>query len=350
MRLSHTDLRCVLDSVGILTADTDPATLPARTDDAVKRIVSTDVLSFEGFGNDADYQGPLWYSPVGSVPIERLQILAEHVYEHCLVEDAVGKRVNQAVTVSDYLSLSQFRQTTLYNEFFRYLGTDRQLTVGLPINSELVITTSLCRLRKDFTMRDRLAMELLTPHLIAAFRNAQFVTKMMGESEQLSDAPQAVKHGVITIDKDLVERIASPTAIRLLQKYYGADSLPEEIRRFARHYLTKFEQEFFLPPPPLEISRQYGTLRIRFTYHPSTCSASLFVEEITALPVFGGDSLPVTPRETEVLTWISWGKTDAEIATLLGISVRTVHKHIEHIFDKLGVETRTAAMARFLDR
>ena len=44
--------------------------------------------------------------------------------------------------------------------------------------------------------------------------------------------------------------------------------------------------------------------------------------------------------------WLSYGKTDAEIAALLAISPRTVHKHLEHIYVKLGVETRTAAVMR----
>ncbi|MGQ7844654.1 response regulator [Granulosicoccus sp. 3-233] len=53
----------------------------------------------------------------------------------------------------------------------------------------------------------------------------------------------------------------------------------------------------------------------------------------------------LTPRETEVLSWIAKGKTDREIADILGISPRTVNKHLEHTFTKLGVETRTAAAA-----
>lgn len=54
-------------------------------------------------------------------------------------------------------------------------------------------------------------------------------------------------------------------------------------------------------------------------------------------------ALGVTPREAEVLYWIAQGKTNPDIAIILGTSVRTVHKHVEHIFEKLGTETRTAA-------
>lgn len=51
----------------------------------------------------------------------------------------------------------------------------------------------------------------------------------------------------------------------------------------------------------------------------------------------------LTPRETEVLSWLAKGKTNRDIADILGMSPRTVNKHLEHIFEKLGVETRSAA-------
>ena len=54
-------------------------------------------------------------------------------------------------------------------------------------------------------------------------------------------------------------------------------------------------------------------------------------------------ALGLTFREAEVLAWVAQGKGNADIAEILGISARTVQKHLEHIFQKLGVETRTAA-------
>jgi DNA-binding CsgD family transcriptional regulator len=55
------------------------------------------------------------------------------------------------------------------------------------------------------------------------------------------------------------------------------------------------------------------------------------------------EPLGLTDREVEVLTWVADGKTNAEIGLILGTSKRTVQKHLEHIFEKLGVETHTAA-------
>ncbi|MFT3733663.1 MAG: DNA-binding response regulator [Rhodocyclaceae bacterium] len=51
----------------------------------------------------------------------------------------------------------------------------------------------------------------------------------------------------------------------------------------------------------------------------------------------------LTAREGEVLLWVARGKTNRDIADILGMSPRTVNKHLEHIFEKMGVETRTAA-------
>ena len=53
--------------------------------------------------------------------------------------------------------------------------------------------------------------------------------------------------------------------------------------------------------------------------------------------------LGLTPRECEVMLWVGEGKRDREIATILGLSPRTVEKHAGHILKKLNVETRTAA-------
>ncbi|MBI5780457.1 MAG: response regulator [Rhodocyclales bacterium] len=55
---------------------------------------------------------------------------------------------------------------------------------------------------------------------------------------------------------------------------------------------------------------------------------------------------PLTQREMDVLEWVARGKTNRDVADILGMSPRTVNKHLEHIYEKLGVETRTAAVAR----
>jgi len=58
----------------------------------------------------------------------------------------------------------------------------------------------------------------------------------------------------------------------------------------------------------------------------------------------------LTPREAEVLHWVAKGKTNRDVGEILGASPRTITKHMEHILEKLGVETRTAAAGLALGR
>jgi DNA-binding response OmpR family regulator len=62
-------------------------------------------------------------------------------------------------------------------------------------------------------------------------------------------------------------------------------------------------------------------------------------------PIEFSSELGLTTREGEVLSWLSKGKTNRDIAQILGLSPRTVDKHLEQIYAKLGVENRTAAAA-----
>ena len=66
----------------------------------------------------------------------------------------------------------------------------------------------------------------------------------------------------------------------------------------------------------------------------------------TSWSALGEYGLP--PSESEVLAWVAKGKTNAEVGEILRLSDRTVQKHLEHIYRKLGVGTRTTATVRAL--
>jgi DNA-binding response OmpR family regulator/DNA-binding CsgD family transcriptional regulator len=89
--------------------------------------------------------------------------------------------------------------------------------------------------------------------------------------------------------------------------------------------------------------------RLRLQYMgklgPNEFLLRLAKESSTNLPAEFSSELGLTTREGEVLSWLSKGKTNRDIAQILGLSPRTVDKHLEQIYAKLGVENRTAAAA-----
>lgn len=57
----------------------------------------------------------------------------------------------------------------------------------------------------------------------------------------------------------------------------------------------------------------------------------------------------LTPREREVLQWVVQGKSNGDIAIILGLALRTVKKHLERVFAKLGIHSRSEAMALYYE-
>ncbi len=100
--------------------------------------------------------------------------------------------------------------------------------------------------------------------------------------------------------------------------------------------------------PEAVLLRRAGTsLSVRNMGHVGIGEAMLLIEQRhhTSATPSRLESAALTQRETEVLSWLAKGKTNKDIGDILGMSHRTVNKHLEHIFQKLGVETRTAAAA-----
>jgi DNA-binding CsgD family transcriptional regulator len=97
------------------------------------------------------------------------------------------------------------------------------------------------------------------------------------------------------------------------------------------------------PPAPLVAQQPQSALTVRFQPLPGGAARLIFSERREPPVADRARTLGLSAREADVLHWIHECKTNPEIAVLLGISPRTVHKHVEHILAKLGVETRQAA-------
>jgi DNA-binding NarL/FixJ family response regulator len=142
----------------------------------------------------------------------------------------------------------------------------------------------------------------------------------------------------------------TPLAREWLAEYLSNDSVSPGWSR-----LRSWLEEVAAPgrPAPSDVAanislcREDGRLRVHYAGTIEGGERLLLVEEVrddvSARRLT--DRLGLTQREAEVLNWLRAGKTNRDIAEILGISPRTVNKHLERIYVKLGVETRSAAAA-----
>jgi CheY-like chemotaxis protein/DNA-binding CsgD family transcriptional regulator len=195
-----------------------------------------------------------------------------------------------------------------------------------------------------------------TEHVVAAFESGgtDYVTKPVRQSEVLAriashvntarlmnqarSALDAFGNAVLAVtphDGRIVWQ--TPLARQWMQRWFGADDdgTPAQLAAWLAAG----------PAQPLTVIR--GSARLVFTAadtrSPEQWMIVLREESDTARVQALMALFRLTQRESEVLHWVIQGKTNRDIGDILGMSPRTVNKHLEHVFEKLGVETRTAA-------
>jgi DNA-binding NarL/FixJ family response regulator len=141
---------------------------------------------------------------------------------------------------------------------------------------------------------------------------------------------------------------STPQAQKLLADHFAAGGneemvLPEPLREWLEQAQngkagTKAQAASFPEHPELKLYYMGNA-------GPNEFLLRLAKDSSAGLPAEFSSELGLTTREGEVLSWLSKGKTNRDIAQILGLSPRTVDKHLEQIYAKLGVENRTAAAA-----
>jgi DNA-binding CsgD family transcriptional regulator len=257
-----------------------------------------------------------------------------------------------ATKISDFMTQRRFHRTPIYNEFFRRVGLEYQIAKGLPGPPGLVTSVSLLRRGRDFSERDRLLLDLLRPHLNRAYRNAQTVDAMQGELAALRNGVEALDHGLVILDTEDRVVLMTTRARQWMQDYFErlpAAGPPPSLVSWIRHARRPLGRpdDASTPPEPLTLGRDARQLVVRLV-PTGEQSVLMLTERHTEPRPEALRSLGLSRREAETLAWVAEGKTNADIAIILGASVRTIDKHLERVFRKLGVETRTAAAARAL--
>jgi DNA-binding CsgD family transcriptional regulator len=252
-----------------------------------------------------------------------------------------------ALRTSQFLSLREWHDMPLYQEVYKQWRTEDSLAIPLPAPPGRMACFCIERSRV-FDNREQLLMDLVRPHLAYAYRNAEALS-LLSEAGAESGA-----HGILLDAKRNILQ-ASNTALDLLASCFPDEALapsglPESLDGWVQRRLERFHAEMpELDAPLLTRSDSGRQVSIRLLRAPSTGAQALLILRESSdgdagrLGAFG-----LSAREKEVLSEAIRGLSSREIAESLVISRRTVEKHLESIYNKLGVDSRAAAVARVL--
>ena len=166
----------------------------------------------------------------------------------------------------------------------------------------------------------------------------------MPKSPPWKQRSKARRRALVVATPECQIQFADPVARRWLKKFFGrptrAGVLPRKVCSWLASHEKKRIADSFVA------KQQDARLCLRKEKSYTDNSMILLLELIRGK---GEESSRrhrhLTPREREVLLWVGRGKSNAEIAAILGLKPATVSKHLERIYPKLGVENRTAAIS-----
>jgi DNA-binding CsgD family transcriptional regulator len=265
-----------------------------------------------------------------------LELWGQFGHQNPLIQRHLSTRDPRAYRMSDVIDGPSFRRLDLYREVFAPLGVHHQMAVTLPAPPTLLIGLAVVA-PDDYTDAQRRMLDLARPHLIQARANA-------AARERLRDVMDAIEHGlddagqaiVVTDDR---ERIAFAShagrdALALLDGAVRADGarLPDALQAVnADHTVMPVHDD--------------APLIVRRIPNGRGTTVFLFERSERPTPLDQIAALGLSTREAEVLRRFMRGETTAQAAISLSISPRTVHKHAEHVYRKLGVTDRVAAVS-----
>ncbi len=196
--------------------------------------------------------------------------------------------------------------------------------------------------RGDLSERDRALLETVRPHIAQAYRNALAFTELERTRMGLERAIEAGSTGVVFLTPAGQVRAMTRHARALL----GSPAERRRVLAWARVQAGRARGARTAPvPAAAELASPHAVARfvpggpgeddmilLRTQGSPNTEAALI--------------ALGLSPREAEVLLLVAGGGPNREVAAELGVRPSTVKKHLEHVYAKLGVHTRTAAVAR----
>jgi DNA-binding CsgD family transcriptional regulator len=352
-RLRQSELAAFSKALALLSSEAGLSSLAARITACLHSLFGCEVASFDLFDNSALRWSTVVVSPAIPNWNQAVAVLQNHAHEHPIVTNAARNNFPHAIRTSDLRSLREYRQTGLYQDFFRVhlMKTDRQLGFVAKPSPMLTIGASVNRRGRDFSIEQCALMEHLRPHLLQAYLTAQALARSPAKIQAERDCASTLAGGEICqIDRSGKIEWMSMGVEAILARFFGrepwrSDHLPRSLFERIRQVIQTNEEAMSKQRRSWEYVHEYATLRVRIAAHSAGASWQVLLTE--ECQVNSAQQLAnqheLSKREGEVLLWISQGKTNAEIALIVDVAARTVEKHVERLFSKLGVYNRTAA-------
>lgn len=301
--------------------------------------------------NEVDYAARRMMTVVNSPVVQKhyhdKQLVFESIMRQNPLIDHYSAGADEPKRISDFLSLDEWRATALYQSYYGVIGAEHQIAVALPVEDGSAIAFAFNRSESDFTERHLSILSILQPHLTQAFKNARDYTRLKRSVSHSEQVLERMGAGWMELDGNLTIVDATPLARANLDSFFGNDwdaggRLPADAEQWILEHIDRARRGNRVAP--LVINNQSGRLIVRLLTTDETDECSLLTERfIDTNSPQTLIKLGLTRRQADVLFWICQGKSNAEIAILLKISIRTVTFHVSHILSALNVSNRTEA-------
>jgi DNA-binding NarL/FixJ family response regulator len=350
--LSASDFGRLTDVISELGEVEDIAAFRERTLAAVRQLIDCELAAYNEIVLDpraavvvADPGGALATS-------ETLEAFAATAHQNPLVALAAHSPQLPAARLSDFLGQRALRRLELYDLVYSKLEVDRQIALSVPVPGRILgITAS--RRGADFDERDLQLLDALRPFLAATLRNVSERARIAAALAALAVASSAPEAILLTDPLGGVQAADERSERWLAMQRTACPQLLAELEGFLRSSTAGGTSDLGAASirNELPVEDQSGRLLVRYIAGAECQPAALLIERATRAPSREQlVALGLTARQSEVLLLARTGASNAAIGLQLGVSVRTVAHHLEHIYERLGVTTRTAAVHAVEDR